>query len=211
MATAPSKSSRLARWFGLQLAAKAVGLALGTPLVAGAAMAVIAFVRGLPLEWAFPAVIVSAAGASALLNQARTFMLAYSVANKVYDHAIGAQLAANDEHPSGYSIFIRFLNAADVPLEYRVTRVSAHLEGRLAKQQVVSTGSLIEAGEERPYMIGLVPMDPVQAGKIKGEVEVEYVYGRPGKLNHVTAHRRQLMIATDENGQVASCNVFNLA
>lgn len=209
----PGWGETIAKWLGLQVAAKAVSVALGAPVVVAGVMATLAYTQGLPLAWGFLAVVLAAAGASTVLNQARSFMLAYSVANKIYTTGVDAVPAADSGGKRGYGISIHFQNSADIPLEYRVRRSSAHLDGRIASVSgpdvhLATDGDIIEAGGRREFVVGLVPMALAKNKHISGELEITYAYGRPGKLNNERAEKFNLRITTDEEGKVSFCEAY---
>jgi hypothetical protein len=205
-----SKSGAVARWLALQLAAKALSLALGAPIVAAVAMSGIAILRGLPLEWAFPAVLLSAAAASTLLNQIRTFILSTSASDKLILKRVDVRRAVDDDGREGYAVAVFFENSADTALEYEVIRISAHLNGMIARHSPGTKGGLVAAGEARGYMIGLVPMELVINSTITGEVEVNYRYGRPGKMSYERTRRLRTNIMTDVDGDIATVATFIL-
>lgn len=192
------------KWLGLQVASKAVSLALGAPAVAAAGMAALAYLDALPLAWAFLATLAAAAFTSVLLNQARAFLLAYSVSGKI--EVKGGELVRAKSHGGkiGYGMAIRVENHAAMPLEYNVRRVVGHLEGRLAVGDAPNPnrGSVVHGGDSRLFAIGVAPMRPAKSRQLHGEIDFEVAYGRPGKLNHVASGKFSVLAVTDEDGDV---------
>lgn len=209
--SAPSKTGILARWVGVQVAAKAVSLALGAPVVAATIMGALAYIEGLPLAWGFLAIIFSAAAAATLLNQTRSFMLAYSVANKLYTKGVEVHRAQDTAGRGGYVVGIEFHNSADIPLEYRVRRCSGHLQERVVVATdggTASDGDVIEAQGRRTFYLGIVVMNSAKNKNMPGEAEITYVYGKPGKLNNEETEKFSIRVTTGEDGEVVGCNSF---
>jgi hypothetical protein len=207
------KAGSVARWFGLQVAAKAVSLALGAPVASGAVMGALAYAQGLPLAWGFLAVILAAAATATALNQVRSFVLSYSVVGKLYTATLSIERAMSLEEQEGYSVGVPFRNAADIALEYRVRRFSAHLDGRIVARHgpsanLATDGDVIEAGGSRIFIVGLVVMEPAIGKHLTGELEITYSYGRPGRLNNERTENFRMVVTTDEDGDVSSCDSF---
>src|SRR4051812_15175580 len=99
----PTRGQAIARWVGIQVAAKAVSLGLGTPLVTGAVMGALAYAQGLPLALGFLCVVLASAGASTMLNQARSFMLAYSVQGKFVLKGAFGERGQSGDGSQGYA------------------------------------------------------------------------------------------------------------
>lgn len=197
----------LVRWLGLQIAGKAVALALGAPIVTGAAMGILAYIQGLPLAYGFLAVLLSMASVSVLFNQARVFMLAYTANNKMVPEAAVVFRATDDHGNEGYAVGVTIRNKADVPLEFRETRSAAELDGRVLKQDVVSTkGDIVESGECRIHVVGFVKMVPVTTGALAGKCDLVFDYGRPGNLIYQRSFKRSLRAALAPDGSVVHTN-----
>lgn len=193
--------AKFGKWLGLQIAAKAVSLALGLPIVAAIMMGALAYLQHLPLAYGFLAVLLAAAAVSLLMNQARTFMLAYSPINKVVAEIAMIMHAKDDDGKEGYAIGVLIHNRADVPMAFRVTREQGDVNGTVARQGKDATkGDIINAGDSRIHVIGLAVMASIPDSVLMGNVELAYKYGRPNNLSCESTFRRGLRAQTDAGG-----------
>jgi hypothetical protein len=208
-----SKANAIAKWFGLQIAAKAVSLALGAPLISGAIMGVLAYAQGLPVAWGFLGVIVAAAATSTMLNQARSFMIAYSVSGKVSIYDAKVKSGMNLDKTVGYLVTIEFKNTADVPLQYHIDRFSGHIDNRIIARpgrsgEMAGLGGIISPGSGKLYTVGMAVMSLEKDKHLEGELEVTYSYGRLGKLNYINTEKFVLAISTGGTGTVKHSGSF---
>jgi len=203
------KLASIGRWLVLQAASKAVGLAIGSPLVLGAIMAALAYAQDLPLAYSFVAVIIVVAATSTALNQGRAFLVAYNVAHKFPRAHVEVKYGAMTGDVAGYTTRVFYTNKADVPIEYDVTRSSCHLDGKIAvHDQTARTGAIADPGNTLFHSVGLVPMEPRPNAKLSGVVELTMNYGRTGKAVYERTERLAIMLTTDANGMPATLSVF---
>lgn len=210
----PSKlalRTRISRWVALQVASKTVSVALGTPIISGAVMAALAYTSGLPLAATFFAAMGVAAFASVILNQGRAFVVAYSVAGKV--SITGGELAQAISRGgrTGYGFALKLTNKADIPLEYRVERVSAHIAGSaiLGDDPDDNEGSVIKTGLAALYHVGVAAMPYACSQQLSGEFEYKITYGRPGRLKHVIEEKGFIHALTDAEGEIIDARLVN--
>ena len=167
-------------------------------------MGALAYMQGFPLAWGFLAVVLVAAGTSTLLNQARGFLVAYSPQNKVYISDCYAFYGVNPDQKQGYCIALTITNSSDVPMEYKAVRKSARFGDRAitVHSAKATDGDVIEPHRDRRHVLGAVVSPPMEETVIEGEVDFEFIYGRPGKLNYTTRRRYALLCQLDEQGAV---------
>lgn len=201
----------LTAWLAKQIAAKALGVALGLPLVTGTVMAVLAWLQGLPLATGLLFVVLAAAGASTILNQARTFSLAYSLAEKFepVGFLVEAAKSRQLEH-EGYGVAVTFQSSADVAIQYIVDKCRASLDGRVIPiEEGISTVYDVEAYGARQWAFGIAPTGLKPSATILGDIEVTYRYGRPGKLNISRTAEHRIWVVTDAMGMVTESRIFS--
>lgn len=206
MSQRPEQASRagaFARWVAKQAATRAVALALGAPAVTSSVMGWLAYANGLPLAWGFFAVMAVAAFTSTLLNQARSFLVAYSAAGKISMRGGELIRAISKLGTRGYGVSMIINNHADITLEYRVKRVTGHIEGRaiLQDSDAALDGDTIEIRGGRVHSCGIAKMDPLESATIHGEIEIHVSYGRPGKLNYLLEETYTILGSTNDKGQ----------
>lgn len=199
----------IARWFGLQIAAKAVSLALGLPVVSGAVAGGLAYAQGLPLFWGFVGALLSAAATSTALNQARSFLLAYNAANKITIEGVEVMRATDDAGVDGYGMGLQFENRADIPLEFQIIRISGSIEGRLAVDRTTTKGGLVDAASTYTFGVGVVPSERRISELLSGTIDFHMLYGRPGRLKHTIERSVDVRFRTDQHGSVVSLRAYH--
>lgn len=205
----PKAIAGIGRWIGLQIAAQAFKWAIGLPVVTGVVMAALAYANNLPLAWGFFGVLGASAFMATFMNQARAFTVSYNVAGKFHSTDVvldrGLSRVSNKE---GYRVGVIFRNVADIPLEYSVTRASASVGGRVVEHEPITTGSEVIAGKTIGYMIGAAPMERVCSEHMFAEIEIEYAYGRPGKLKHRRVEKFTVAMHMSDSGEVAAKSIY---
>lgn len=191
---------KVTKWFGIQLAGKALSVALGTPLITGLIMAVIAYVQGLPLAWGFFTVSGVAAFTSITLNQARAFAVAYNIENKLAFTGVQVGFAFNDKVERGYGMGISFRNEADIPMSFKVERSSAHLGGKVAVKIEEVVNGEIGPGMPAGYIVGVVPLEAQPNSILDGEIDCTIAFGRANKPNKTRRFRFRVVVNTDATG-----------
>ncbi|MCZ4342023.1 hypothetical protein O4H52_10430 [Sphingomonadaceae bacterium G21617-S1] len=191
------------------IAAHALRLVLIATISVSTVTAIFAWLQSLPLVWGFLAVIAAAAGTATLLNQARAFLVSYSLAGKFRRKDVfvspGTLVQGGAQ---GYQMGVIFENRSDIPLEFHVVRAIAHLSNTRATGQGSAKPEPINPSAELGHMCGVVPIALAPNAHLMGEMELVVEYGRPGKLTGKITENLDLFITTDVAGNVGSINVF---
>lgn len=199
----------LGRWFGLQIAGKALSFALGLPVVTATLAAWLLYAQGQPVEWVFLGFLAAMAFVSSAANNIRAFALSYSVADKFHSTGVAIDVGmCTESHKVGYRVGVLFANNSDIALEFEVERVSAHVNGRIVEHEAHTPGGKVMARQPIGYMIGIAPMDLVISDTVIAVVEIDYVFGRPGRRKYRRSEHRHVNCHTGADGQIASSTMY---
>lgn len=196
------------KWLGLQIAGKALGLALGLPAVTGAVMATLAYMDRLPLATSLLFVLLAMAAVATLLNQIRPFLVAQSLIDKVRLNALlveHAYIVGSNPPIEGYSVGVSLENISDMSLEYLFEDAMGSVDNLVLLQAPGAPhGDTIEPRSARSHGFGIAKMPRRPSERFVGDLSFTFRYGRPGKLSHSKKLKYMISFVTDENGNAHS-------
>ncbi|WP_269716257.1 hypothetical protein [Caulobacter sp. NIBR2454] len=86
----------------------------------------------------------------------------------------------------GLAIRLYFQNISDFPIEYKVSKVEAHVAGRInAKPEYINRGGIVDPVAFASFTTAAVALDNLTPGdEVSGEWSVLIEYGRVGSARH---------------------------